>query len=138
MENGQTTGSGFTLQYQPGEFHVYTDQRLPLPDLSVITDKNEIKEEEKTPISFAYPNPFNKEVTICYNLLKDETVIIKIYDKLGKEVNTIYSDKKPAGIHYINWNGTNYSGTKVPDGYYFYKIISKEKSETGKILFSHE
>ena len=138
VENGQTTGSGFNMQYQPGEFHVYTDQRLPLPDLSVITEEKEITAEAKAENSFAYPNPFNREVTICYNLLKEENIVVKIYDKLGKEVSTLHANKKPAGIHYINWNGSNHAGTKLPEGYYFYKIISKEKSETGKILFSNE
>ena len=64
-----------------------------------------------------YPNPFNPETVIQYRIAKAGFVSLKIYDVLGRLVETIMNEKKSAG-HYTN----TWSAVKYPSGIYFYKL----------------
>ena len=75
-----------------------------------------------------FPNPFNPSTTIHYTLSKNSEVMLKIFDLLGKEVETIVSGEKPAGDYEVIWNAKN-----LPSGIYFYTIRAGEFSETKKL-----
>jgi hypothetical protein len=70
-------------------------------------------------LSQNYPNPFNPETTIKYALPRDVKVLIKIYDILGREVQTLVNEFKKAGYYEIKFNGSNFAS-----GVYFYRIES--------------
>lgn len=69
-----------------------------------------------------YPNPFNPSTTISYQLTKTEKISIKVYDLLGKEINTLVSGVVTAGTHTAVWNGTNNAGAQVASGIYIYTL----------------
>jgi hypothetical protein len=69
-----------------------------------------------------YPNPFNPTTTIKFKLPHDGFVSIKIYDLTGRLVRTLMNEQKVAGIHSIQWNGTDDVGQKVAAGVYLYQI----------------
>ncbi|MCH7764531.1 MAG: T9SS type A sorting domain-containing protein, partial [Candidatus Marinimicrobia bacterium] len=69
-----------------------------------------------------YPNPFNPETRIRFQLAKHSNVKLMIYDVLGRNVRTLVSDKMDAGHHVINWNGLNDQGANVASGMYIYRI----------------
>jgi len=80
------------------------------------------KKPQQIPIEYAleqnYPDPFNPVTTIKYSLPKDVNVTIKVYDILGRLVETLLNNEsKKAGYYNIKFDGTNYSS-----GVYFYKI----------------
>jgi photosystem II stability/assembly factor-like uncharacterized protein len=64
-----------------------------------------------------YPNPFNPRTTVKFSIVKNELVTLKIYDILGKEVNTLVNSKLNAGYYSVDWDGSEYSS-----GIYFYTI----------------
>jgi hypothetical protein len=64
-----------------------------------------------------FPNPFNPETKINFDIPKSTNVKIIIYDILGKECETILNQKLAPGRFQINWNAKNF-----PSGIYFYKI----------------
>jgi hypothetical protein len=66
-----------------------------------------------------FPNPASDSTTIRYSLPKTSTVVIKVYDMIGKEVATIVDDIKPAGIHAASFNAANHGS-----GLYFYTLIA--------------
>ena len=66
-----------------------------------------------------FPNPFNPETTIHYQIPAENHVTLKIFDMLGKEIITLMDQKQPAGYYYISWNGRDWQGMKVPSGIYF-------------------
>ena len=71
----------------------------------------------------AYPNPFNTGVTIPFILEEDQTnVEVSVYDLLGRRVKTIVKTNVKAGIHSMEWNGSNEQGGSVDSGLYLYQL----------------
>ena len=69
-----------------------------------------------------YPNPFNPMTTIPFSLSERSTVVIKLYDILGRNVKTLLNEKRPAGNHKIVLNATN-----LASGVYFYRMVAGKK-----------
>ncbi len=73
----------------------------------------EVKEEPLVLEEFAlypnYPNPFNSITKIKYQLPVESFVSLRIYGLTGKEVGTLVSEKKSAGIYTVNWNAEEFS-----------------------------
>jgi hypothetical protein len=70
-----------------------------------------------------YPNPFNATVTIRYALPQDGKVAITVYNILGRKVNTLLDEYKPAGYHTLVWDGKDSQGNSVASGVYFYRVV---------------
>ena len=69
-----------------------------------------------------YPNPFNPETRIRFQLAENSNVRLMIYDVLGRKVRTLVSKRMDAGHHVLNWNGLNDAGADVASGMYVYRI----------------
>ena len=76
-----------------------------------------------------YPNPFNPETTILYEIPADGMVTLKIYGPNGKEVATLVNQFKIKGIYQITFDGS-----KLSSGVYLYHLLSNGFSKTGKML----
>lgn len=87
-----------------------------------------------TEIRSIYPNPFNPETTIEFNLKENSQVNIRVYNLKGQLVKTLINGKYEAGNHKIVWNGTNSNEQRVASGLYFCKMETKEKSFTEKMI----
>lgn len=86
-----------------------------------------------------YPNPFNPETWIPYELSKDTNVEVMIYTLDGKLVRRLDLGYKLAGRYTdqtkaIYWNGKNDAGENVSSGVYFYTLTTPEFSQTRKLL----
>ncbi|HED37679.1 MAG TPA: T9SS type A sorting domain-containing protein [Ignavibacteria bacterium] len=69
-----------------------------------------------------YPNPFNPSTTISYSIPsvgRNLSVLLKVYDVLGREVATLVNEEKSAGIYKVNFNASS-----LASGIYFYRIIT--------------
>jgi tetratricopeptide (TPR) repeat protein len=66
-----------------------------------------------------YPNPFNPRTIINYDLPRDGIVTIKVYDILGRELNTLVNEMKTAGYHKIQ-----FSAADLASGAYFYRMTA--------------
>ena len=83
----------------------------------------------------AYPNPFNPNTSISYDLPTDGMVYLAIYDLMGRKVNTLVSSKiQRAGYHHVTWNATNDLGQSVAAGMYIYTIQSGKFRQTKKMI----
>jgi PKD repeat protein len=83
-------------------------------------------------LSQNFPNPFNPETVIQYQLPKPGTVRLSVYDLCGRCVRTLVNEKMHAGYHQIVWDGKDLNGKYVASGMYFFDIdvngfISKKK-----------
>jgi photosystem II stability/assembly factor-like uncharacterized protein len=104
-------------------------------------------------LSQNYPNPFNPETKIRFSVQKTENgkqlnhglsfpsasvggyplghplVTVKIYDPLGREVETLVNEALQPGTYEVSFNGSRYNS-----GVYFYRLLSERYSETRKML----
>ena len=76
-----------------------------------------------------YPNPFNPETTIAYQLPQESDVRIDIFNLKGQLVETIVNEKQNRGNHSVIWNAE-----KESSGVYLYKITTEIQSKTAKCL----
>ena len=86
-----------------------------------------------------YPNPFNPETWIPYQLAEPAEVTLHIYSVTGKLVRTLALGHQPAGIYHNKnraayWDGRNEQGERVASGVYFYTLSAGDFSATRKIL----
>ncbi|MDZ7363850.1 MAG: T9SS type A sorting domain-containing protein [candidate division KSB1 bacterium] len=69
-----------------------------------------------------FPNPFNPETAIKYELPKPAEVKLDIYDLQGRQVRTLVNQRQPAGRYTITWNGRNEQGEALASGVYLYQL----------------
>ena len=94
---------------------------------------------EETKLLLNYPNPFNPETWIPYQLAKATDVTVSIYSVNGTLVRTLALGHQAAGVYQTKsraayWDGRNELGEQVASGVYFYTLIAGDFSATGKML----
>ena len=97
------------------------------------TDNDEVVVENIEMI--CYPNPFNPETTINFNLLESvSNVSIKIYNVKGQLVQKLLDSEMDKGAHQVVWKGDNISGSQAGSGIYFYQLKAGDITETRKMM----
>ena len=86
-----------------------------------------------------YPNPFNPDTWIPYQLSQASTVTVKIYDVTGSLVRTIEVGHKPVGYYLtreraVYWDGRNEKGESVSSGVYFYTLNTDTYIQTRRMV----
>jgi len=76
-----------------------------------------------------YPNPFNPSTRIKFQIADKEFVSLKIFDLLGKEVETLVNEEKSAGEYEVQFNADH-----LTSGIYIYKLDAGNFSQTKKML----
>lgn len=66
-----------------------------------------------------YPNPFNPSTTIRYSVPSTSPVTLKVYDVLGREVETLVHEEKSPGVYEINFDAS-----KLASGLYIYRLVA--------------
>jgi len=87
----------------------------------------------------SYPNPFNPEVWIPYELAEPADVVISIYDTSGRLVRTLDLGHKEIDVYATRdksayWDGRNELGEQVSSGVYFYQIKAGDFVATRKFV----
>jgi hypothetical protein len=75
------------------------------------------------------PNPFSQNTTFEY-MSSGTNYSIEIFDISGSKVKILKSDNKLTGKQRISWDGTDFSGNRLPDGIYFCTLVSNNLSVT--------
>jgi len=78
-----------------------------------------------------YPNPFNPETWIPFELAADAHVTVSIYDLVGNRVRALDLGVRPTGDHTgredaAHWDGRNAQGERVASGLYVYELTAGE------------
>ena len=94
---------------------------------------------EKTQLFANYPNPFNPETWIPYELATDTHVTITIYNTQGVVIRTLQFGHQSAGYYTDRdraayWDGRNALGEQVASGLYFYQLETDEMSSMRKMV----
>ncbi len=81
-----------------------------------------------------FPNPFNPETRIYFEIPASQNVKIAIYNVLGQKVRTLVNKGFSAGTHIVNWNGLNDFGARLSTGIYVYRIKAGKFIDSKKML----
>jgi hypothetical protein len=76
-----------------------------------------------------YPNPFNPTTVISYQVPTNSKVELKVYDVLGREVETLVNERQNAGEYSVTFDASNLSS-----GVYFYKLQTERFLETKQMV----
>ena len=76
-----------------------------------------------------FPNPFNPSTKIRYSIPKASRVTLKIYDILGREVQTLVNEQQAPGQYTVTFNAQN-----LASGVYFYRISAGNFNEVKKLM----
>ena len=94
---------------------------------------------QTTQLLVNYPNPFNPETWIPYQLAKETDVTLRIYSVNGALIRTFALGHQPAGVYQsqsraAHWDGKNQWGEPVASGVYFYTLKAGDFTATRKLL----
>ena len=94
---------------------------------------------EKTQLLANYPNPFNPETWMPYELATDTNVKITIYNTQGVVIRTLELGHQSAGYYTgrdraAYWDGRNALGEQVASGVYFYQFETDDMSTMRKMV----
>ena len=94
---------------------------------------------EETALLRNYPNPFNPETWIPYQLAESAEVTLTIYDMNGQLVQRLEVGHQAAGMYQsrsraVYWDGRNQLGESVASGLYFYTLTAGEFTATRRMM----
>ncbi len=93
----------------------------------------EVEQEFTNPTEFIlyqnHPNPFNPSTSLQYAISSRQFVLLKVYDVLGNEIETLVNEEKSVGTYELTWSAAN-----LPSVVYFYRLKSGSFVETKKML----
>ena len=94
---------------------------------------------QTTPTEFAllqnFPNPFNPDTTIGYELAESADVTLQIYNVVGQVVRTLVAaEPQSVGRYQVRWDGMDDRGTPVSSGIYFYQISAGKFQDVRKLM----
>jgi len=133
-EGDSVVALGDTLEIHYGQ-HLITQHRVTSSELHLAYGIVKLSEQlpSRTHLLPNYPNPFNPETWIPYELADASEVTIRIYDIQGHLVRQLAPGYQPAGVyidkaHAVHWDGANQHGERVSSGIYFYQLDTKTDS----------
>jgi hypothetical protein len=95
-------------------------------------------EEENLPTRFSvsqnYPNPFNPATEFKFDLPRASQVKIEVFNILGQRVKILVDERRRAGSHVVDWDGTDNKGAEVSSGVYFYRMTADDFSDIKKMI----
>ncbi len=105
-----------------------------IDDLSFTGGATAVNEKNTdTPNSFElkqnYPNPFNPTTIISYSIPKSTFVVLKIFNTLGEEVESLVNEEQSPGNHKVKLNGS-----RLSSGVYFYMLKAGSFVKTKKLI----
>lgn len=129
-------------QFDNGSFRIsraeFSDTDGAVADASYninFSDHYSLATPEKTGLSImGYPNPFNGRITISYELPRDGSFDLVIFDILGREVKTLMNENKSSGGGAIVWDGSDNYGNDVSSGIYFARLRGETVSASLKLF----
>ena len=133
LEVNQTN---MTLYYEPGQYYIFTDQPLPVPDLEFVPEPQEPDGigEVADPLKMnLFPNPTSGLMYLDYVLESDAVFAIEVRDLRGRVIKNLPKGTNYAGLNRTVWDGTNEQGNTVSNGQYIVTVTT-DKHRSSKMV----
>jgi len=87
-----------------------------------------------TALNSVYPNPFNPQTTIAFELAKPTYTDLRIYDLQGSLVRTLVNENRAVGRHEVVWNGRDNNGQRTASGVYMVRLKAGDLTQMKKLV----
>ncbi|RMD93740.1 MAG: T9SS C-terminal target domain-containing protein [Calditrichaeota bacterium] len=81
-----------------------------------------------------FPNPFNPETIIRYDIASDGFARLEIFNIIGEKIRTLVQENKSAGTYQITWDGRKDNGELAASGVYIYRLKVGPFKKSHKLL----
>jgi hypothetical protein len=88
----------------------------------------------KAQLNDCYPNPFNPQTLISFDMPAAGNARLEVYSLAGRRVATLVDGEVGAGRHEEIWQGRDDTGRTVPSGVYFYRLQTKDFSDSKRMV----
>lgn len=132
LRQGASVGS---VRWRGGQLSGQDARRIPVGSLNSVPHML----RDRPFIGRSYPNPFNPEVWIPFELSEPSPVRVSIYASNGRLARVLDLGRLPAGLYLqpgraAHWDGRNALGEPMGSGLYFYRIEAGGTSRVGRML----
>ena len=97
-------------------------------------ERDENLKPEKFGLWQNFPNPFNPETTISYQLPEDCFVSLTIFNTTGQLIIALVDEFKQAGYYSAKWEARDVFGHRVPSGIYLYQLSTEKFNQVNKMI----
>lgn len=111
--------------------YLVTDQRIYRNNQFRVITSSETEEPDKVrgiSLEQNYPNPFNPTTNIEFTLQQPSTIVISVYNIVGRKVDELYNGVKFKGSHTVTFDAFRHSA-----GIYFYELKTPSFVERRKM-----
>ena len=130
----QTNDGNYVILGQSNSFGAGSYDVCLMKIEQTVTDVIIEKKSENEKFLGNYPNPFNLNTVISFNIPSNTQVKLVVYNSIGQEVKTLVDEFQTAGYKKASWDGTDNFGSTVVSGIYFYSLQYESEIVTGKML----
>ena len=120
-----------TLSFRPGEYRLYTTQKIPKP-LFTGLDELPLPEKATGGTVVAYPNPASDYITFLFNMDRGGRINLGLYDITGKKIREVEAGYIPAGNHQYTLDLK--AGGTIEPGIYLFVLRCRDVATQGKII----
>ncbi|MGZ3904815.1 MAG: choice-of-anchor V domain-containing protein, partial [Bacteroidia bacterium] len=110
--------------YSAGDY-IYTTSEILTPDFST-----SLNERTKNLSLLSYPNPVDRNITLCYYLSNDSKVVAELISLSGQPVRPLFCENGRKGNNYISLD----LSTEIVPGAYFIRLVSEHESSSSLII----
>ena len=113
---------------------VVRDENTTLNFIMEPTSNEDVVEITVTALNSNYPNPFNPETTISYDIKDAAQVRLDVFNLKGQLVKTLVNDEQSSGRYNVVFTATDDRGNKLSSGLYFYRLRAGDYVKTRKMM----
>lgn len=118
-----------SVTYEPGEYHLYTDQRL---SEGTVTS---LPEPSSRTVLRAFPNPFSEAMNLTFSLPSTSPVRLEVLDMLGRSVRSLQrGERLRSGAHQLVWDGRSDTGEALPTAWYLLRLQAGDRVSSLKVF----
>ena len=81
-----------------------------------------------------FPNPFNPQTQIQFDIAEQGTYELLIFNVLGQQVRALARDTFAPGLYRLSWDARDDYGLHVGAGVYLYRLVSRHEAVTRKMM----
>ena len=81
-----------------------------------------------------FPNPFNPETAINYELNRNGSVSLSVFDMLGQKIADLFEGSQSAGVYSVTWDGRDANGNVAASGLYLYRLTLDGQFSQSRVM----